>query len=128
MGACFVFTVFTLYGLYNTSVLVKSYADPKLQFASVLLMWTLYMNFFVIRMLSSGSAVRREVNNLMFYVYTYCNQTFNRNFLLKGKNTGVIIHKYINKCTNRMLIDTVLISRSTHCKWKKKYLILFLPF
>lgn len=37
-------------------------------------------------------------------------------FYLKGKNTGVIIHNYINKCTNRMLIDTVLISRITHCK------------
>lgn len=41
---------------------MESLTDPKLQFASVLLVWAFYFNGFVIGMLSSGSAVRYEVN------------------------------------------------------------------
>lgn len=62
MGTGFVFTVFTLFGIYRSVLIMESLTDPKLQFASVLLVWAFYFNGFVIGMLSSGSAVRYEVN------------------------------------------------------------------
>lgn len=62
MGACFTFTVLTLFGLYNMWSLVEIVTDPQFQIATVLTLWAFYYNYFVIRVLSSGNAVRSEVN------------------------------------------------------------------
>lgn len=99
----FVDSIFALYGLYRV---YSAQRFILLEFQAALLhsAWSLYYDYFILTIVWLGSSVGTEVRKLICLRLI---ETAIKKVLLKGAYTGVLIHKLINSCTDKQIVDKV---------------------